>query len=291
MTTWNANFEASPADSDAWKYGANKIRELKVAISERLELEMNFKTGTQPLIKAGIASVCYSGNTTDINALANMSANALAWDTTLAVLKRYNGNAWVALTSDHANLANLTTGDPHTQYLKLDKANQTISANLTVSANTTIDGRDLSVDGARLDSGHLILLPANGIMANAANISLANANANPNQWVDLSLANYIDANAVGAVILAQMYVAPSDNGNFTYMGAFRPKGGAGNYVVSANLRVTGRYNAYAPEMHYHTLAIPVRVDANKYIQYLLFKLSDDSNCVGTLKIGVIGSLL
>lgn len=98
MTTWNATFEASPADSDEYKYGASKIRELKKAISERLELEMNFMTGTQPLLKAGVAAVIYKGTTAQIAALTGMSAGALAWDSTLLALKRYTGAAWEALT-------------------------------------------------------------------------------------------------------------------------------------------------------------------------------------------------
>jgi len=97
--TWDAAFELSPADTDEAKYGATRIRELKLAISERLELELNFKTGTQPLLKAGKAAVCYSGNTAAIDALTGMSAGALAHDTDLNVLKRYSGSAWVVLIS------------------------------------------------------------------------------------------------------------------------------------------------------------------------------------------------
>ena len=99
MTTWNSAFEASPADTDAAEYGAQKIRELKTAISERLETEMNFKTGGQPLLKAGVAAVLYSGVTASITALTGMSAGALAWDTTLLVFKRYNGATWDVLSS------------------------------------------------------------------------------------------------------------------------------------------------------------------------------------------------
>jgi len=90
-TTWDAAFEAVPADTDEAKYGADVIRDLKVAVSERLELEMNFKTGTQPLIKAGVAAVIYQGTTTEIVALdtaAVSSDGALAWDTTLKTFKR-----------------------------------------------------------------------------------------------------------------------------------------------------------------------------------------------------------
>lgn len=142
--TWDAAFEADPGDPDAANQGANEIRKLKLGISERLELETNFKTGTQPLIKAGIASVCYSGNTTQIGALSSPSANALAYNSQLAELQRYSGAAWANLQINHGTLANLTAGDPHTQYLKLDKANQELSANLDVSADVTVDGVDIS---------------------------------------------------------------------------------------------------------------------------------------------------
>ena len=149
--TWDANFEASPKDTDEAKYGAAKIRELKLAISERLELEMNFKTGTQPLIKAGKAAVIFIGTTTEINALSGMSVGAFAWDTTLKVLKRYSGTAWDILDIDHGTLSGLADDD-HTQYLNLAKASQELKESLTVTDLKTIDGRDISVDGANLDT-------------------------------------------------------------------------------------------------------------------------------------------
>lgn len=40
--TWDASFEASPADSDFVSQGAGKIRDLKKAISERLKISMSF---------------------------------------------------------------------------------------------------------------------------------------------------------------------------------------------------------------------------------------------------------
>jgi hypothetical protein len=146
MTTWNTAFEASPADTDEAKYGANKIRELKTAISERLELEMNFKAGTQPLLKAGICAVLYLGTTTEITALVDMSAGALAWDTDLKQLKRYSGSAWVVLDLDHGSLGGLTDDD-HPDYLKLDKAGQTITEDVACDAGIKIDGVDISEIG------------------------------------------------------------------------------------------------------------------------------------------------
>ena len=95
--TWDSGFEASPADTDEAKYGASKIRQLKLAISERGELEFDWKAGTQPFVKAGKAAVCYSGTTAEINALTGMAAGACAWDTTLSALKRYSGAEWTKL--------------------------------------------------------------------------------------------------------------------------------------------------------------------------------------------------
>lgn len=51
--------------------------------------------------------------------------------------------------SDHGALTGLGDDD-HTQYLRAD-GTRALSGNLSVSAGATIDGRDLSVDGAKLD--------------------------------------------------------------------------------------------------------------------------------------------
>jgi len=151
MVTWDGTFEASPADTDEWKYGASKIRELKTAISEREELEHDFKVGAQPFHKAGKCSVLYVGTTTEINAFTGMSAGSIAWDATLKVLKRYSGTAWAILDIDHGQLSGLADDD-HTQYLHLNKAAQTLSQNLIVASGKTVDGRDISVDGDAFDT-------------------------------------------------------------------------------------------------------------------------------------------
>lgn len=169
--TWDAAFEASPADSDEAKYGATKIRQLKLAVSERLELELNFKTGTQPLLKAGQAAVCYSGNAAQIAALANVANGALAWSTTANCFQRSNGTAYANLSIDHGTLAGLSDDD-HTQYLKLDKVGQTISANISVAANITLDGRDVGADGTKVDT----LYAANNIVQIASNVTGNQAN-------------------------------------------------------------------------------------------------------------------
>lgn len=43
--TWNATFEAQPADNEALSLGAGRIRDLKSAISERLEIDHNHNGG------------------------------------------------------------------------------------------------------------------------------------------------------------------------------------------------------------------------------------------------------
>jgi len=149
--TWDTAFEASPADTDEAKYGALKIRQLKVAISERGELELNWKTGTQPFGKAGKLAAVFHGTTTEINALTGMTTNSQAFDTTLNVPKRYTGSEWVAVSIDHGTFAGLSDDD-HPQYLNLTKASQTLTENLLVTASKTIDGRDISADGIVLDA-------------------------------------------------------------------------------------------------------------------------------------------
>ena len=191
--TWDANFEASPKDTDEAKYGAEKIRDLKLAISERLELEMNFKTGTQPLIKAGKAAVIFMGTTTEINALTGMSTGAFAWDTTLNALKRYSGTEWVILNADHGALLGLADDD-HTQYLNLTKAGQELTQNLAVAASKTVDGRDISADGARLD-----MLPALKFMATPVNkINWTAAT----DWTDVDISADTGADTAKAALLA-----------------------------------------------------------------------------------------
>ena len=93
--TWDDTFETSPADTDEAKYGATKIRQLKVAVREREELEHNFKAGTQPFHLAGKSSVLYAGTTAQINALSGMAEGAIVFDEDLKSWKRYSGAAWV----------------------------------------------------------------------------------------------------------------------------------------------------------------------------------------------------
>lgn len=106
--TWDASFEASPADTDEYKYGAQRIRELKQAINERLVVEHDIDTGLHRLGKSGII---YVGTTAQINALVGMLSGAISFDTTLKIFKEYNGAAWVELDvkgDDTEKLAGIT---------------------------------------------------------------------------------------------------------------------------------------------------------------------------------------
>ena len=93
-TTWDATFEASPADTDEIKYGAGKIRELKSAVSERLEVEHSMTTGKH---LPGKTSALFTGTTAEITALTGMAEGAIAYDETLGKLKIYTDGAWTAL--------------------------------------------------------------------------------------------------------------------------------------------------------------------------------------------------
>ncbi|MCL6441794.1 MAG: hypothetical protein K6T27_09935, partial [Thermoleophilum sp.] len=91
---WDATFENSPADTDEIKYGAQKIRQLKLAIREREEEEHNFKDGTKPFHLPGRCSVAFYGTTAQINGLSNPPQYAIAFDETLKDWKIFDGAAW-----------------------------------------------------------------------------------------------------------------------------------------------------------------------------------------------------
>lgn len=168
--TWDTTYEASPADSDEAKHGASKIRDLKETIYDRMEVEHNFSTVGSPMHRAGKCSVCYYGTTTQINALTAMSEGCIAYDSTLKRFKIYTSSAWIALDIDHDTLSLSALTNPHTQYVRLSAAGQTIvqattfsalitaSAGLAVTGNITmagtglVDTRDVSADGAKLDA-------------------------------------------------------------------------------------------------------------------------------------------
>jgi len=140
--TWDNAFQAVPDDTDAANQGANAIRTFKEAVNERFELEMNFRDGTKPFIKAGIASVVNVNATATIAGLSSPSNGALAFDTTTKAFKYY-ASQWVTAEINHNNLGNLTGGDPHTQYLA--KAGGTVTGNIAMGAGKTVDTVDVSV--------------------------------------------------------------------------------------------------------------------------------------------------
>lgn len=162
MTTWDDVFESIPGDYQEAKYGASEIRNLKRAISEREELEHNFKVGTSPFHKAGLCSVAFVGTTAEIEALTGMTAGCAVVDSELNLLQIYDGTEWITQTLDHGSLSG-STDDDHPEYLRLDKVDQKIMQNVAVEDLITIDGRDLSVDGTKLDGLPSTVAYANGL--------------------------------------------------------------------------------------------------------------------------------
>lgn len=81
-------------------------------------------------------------------------------ETYLAFITWDGGNRWIGYeispsgggggVSDHGALTGLGDDD-HTQYLLAD-GTRNLTGNLTVSSGVTIDGRDISVDGSKLDT-------------------------------------------------------------------------------------------------------------------------------------------
>lgn len=169
-TTWDDTFETKPASSDAANTGATSIREVKTAVSEREELEHEFKLNKRPFHKAGKCAVMHSGDTESFTGIS-ASEGCIGYDTETGKFMRHNGSEWVEIELSHGALVNLYKDkdweddeedeedeaailDPHTQYLLLtDRAGgQTLVQNLDVAVGKTIDGRDLDVDGEMNDN-------------------------------------------------------------------------------------------------------------------------------------------
>lgn len=258
MTVWDNAFEISPANSDAANQGAAKIRELKTAISERLELEMNFKTGTKPLVKAGIASVCYPGNTAQINALSSPANYALAFNTQTKTFMYYNAG-WANAQIDHDGLANLTGSDPHTQYLNLTKASQTLSANLSVANNITIDGVDISSQKTACD-----IISAAFMAHDTANASDAHTGGIGSAFGSYDSSSY----AVNTVYTASTDGFVVGYANTTIISFYTPNG-------------TLMYNVSSEANHYLSVCCPVR----KGISWRMSIVGSGTNKVSWLPIG------
>lgn len=149
---WDSTFEQTPSDNEQISYGAGRIRDLKVAIRERVSLEHNFEAGSTPFHKRGQCSVVFYGTKASILALSNPPNGSISYATDENRYYVFDGSAWQHTTISHSDLLNLDVGDPHTQYLKLDKSGQTLTVDLAVSDTKTIDGRDISADGQTLDN-------------------------------------------------------------------------------------------------------------------------------------------
>lgn len=106
--TWNAAFEASPADSDAVSAGAGKIRDRSSAVRERAEREHIWGVGetssTHGWHRPG-SSMCYVQATAptllpdETTALGNdaLSKGRLWIDTDTGIISYWDGTAWTQL--------------------------------------------------------------------------------------------------------------------------------------------------------------------------------------------------
>lgn len=155
MALWDSNYSNTPLRGDERKYGARHLRELKLRLSERGELEHNFKAGTRPFHKAGLCTILFIGTTAEIAALASPTEGCVAYDTTLKGLKVYTSGVWTLLGSSHSALEGLTEDD-HTQYFNLDKAGQIITKDLGLGAGVLINSVDITSIYSGLNSRFLV---------------------------------------------------------------------------------------------------------------------------------------
>lgn len=180
--------ETAPAGTDSVSSGDDEIRDLKVAVRERLELEhqdMDSSAAIEAETAAGrhipgIVGVCFSGTTAQINALTGMGEGALAWDTTLSVLKRYSlsGTAWSIVT----------TGAQYAFRVTLSAA-QTISA---AGYHQILFDTETYDNGAAYDNAtnYQFVAPATGIYLFTARASVLTSAPN------ISIHVYVNGTAV-----------------------------------------------------------------------------------------------
>ncbi len=155
MALWDNNYSNTPLRGDERKYGAKHLRELKLRLSERGELEHNFKAGTRPFHKAGLCTILFIGTTAEIAALASPTEGCVAYDTELKGLKVYTSGVWTLLDASHSVLEGLD-GDDHTQYFNLDKAGQIITEDLGLGAGVLINDVDITTLYSGLNSRFLV---------------------------------------------------------------------------------------------------------------------------------------
>ena len=143
-------------------------------------------------------------NITDVNTFANryriassapttsLDEGDLYFDTTQDELRIYNGSAWQGGVTATGNLV-LKTG-------------ATMTGNLAFSGTQTVDGRDVSVDGAKLDG---IEAGATADQSNSEIKTAYEANSNTNAFTDalLSKLNGIEAGATGNQTVAEIIAA------------------------------------------------------------------------------------
>ena len=101
MTHTNAWNVAIPAQTDPARYGALRVRTLKIDVQQRLALEHIFgiSTTTDGQHKPGLCGICYVGTTAEVEALAATAPNgSLAFDITLGVFKYMVTGVWYSVS-------------------------------------------------------------------------------------------------------------------------------------------------------------------------------------------------
>ena len=143
-------------------------------------------------------------NITDVNTFANryridssapsssLDVGDLYLDTTQDELRVYNGSAWQGGVTATGNLILKTGGQ--------------MTGNLTFSGSQTVDGRDVSVDGAKLDG---IESGATADQSNSEIKTAYEANSNTNAFTNalLSKLNAIEAGATADQTVAEIVAA------------------------------------------------------------------------------------
>lgn len=151
MKLWNNVLRAAPSDASTGSVGDDAIRETKVALRQRMELEHNFMSNGASYHKAGLCSILKIGTWVEILGLPNPKRGCIAYDKTNKMLKVFNGTNWVQMAPAHEDLTDLDADD-HPQYLSLDKASQTLTESLAVANDKEIDGIDIDVAGGKLNA-------------------------------------------------------------------------------------------------------------------------------------------
>jgi len=168
---------------------------------------------------------------------ASLSSIDISADTNLAV------TAPIVLTDDtlslnvsgvdHGGLGGLTDDD-HTQYL-LAAGTRNLTGNMLVDAGITIDGRDLSVDGAKLDG-----IEALADVTDATNVTAAGAAMSGGAFHD-GFSDFVSAEHVSLPnTITNVLSDHDDTAHTAYLLAAGTRALTGNLAVDALITIDGR---------------------------------------------------